>query len=115
MSRNVPQAGNKNQVVSWYQFTTNCGYSTVSSLCLDFIKWNYESVAHSIDWCNLESESLVNLLNSSDIVVHDEMIVFNSVQKWLTETEERMVKEGENNIDLHMQRLTQVKYFFCGI
>jgi len=107
MSRNVPQAGNKNQVVSWYQFTTNCGYSTVSSLCLDFIKWNYETVSHSIDWCNIESESLVNLLNSSDIVVHDEMVVFNSVETWLTETEERMMKEGENNIDLHMQRLTQ--------
>ena len=107
MSRNVPQAGNKNQVVSWFQFTTNCGYANVASLCLDFIKWNYSTVCESIDWQAIESESLVALLNSSDIVVHDEMVIFTSVQKWLSDTEARMVREGENNIHLHLERLTQ--------
>ena len=107
MGRNVPQAGNKNQIVSWFQFTTNCGYASVATMCLDFIKWNYETVSKSIDWQNIESESLVHLLNCSDIVVHDEMVIFSSVQKWLDETESRMEREGENNIHLHMERLTQ--------
>jgi len=106
MARNVCLAAKRNQVVSWYQFTTNCGYKTVASLCHDFIKWNYEMVSNSIDWSNLERESLVNLLNYSDIVVHDEMAIYNSVQTWLTEQEKTMIKQGEDNIDLHMERLT---------
>jgi len=106
MSRNVAVAAKKNQVVSWYQFTTNCGYKHVSTLCLDYIKWNYETVAKSIDWPNIESSSLVSLLNCSDIVVHDEMIIFNSVQDWLLEQRERMEGDGEENIELHLQRLT---------
>ena len=32
------------------------------------------------DWVNLELESLVRLLSSSDIVVHDEMVIYTSVQ-----------------------------------
>ena len=27
------------QVVSWYQFTTNCGYTELAEACLNFIKW----------------------------------------------------------------------------
>jgi len=106
MSRNVCLAAKRNQVVSWYQFTTNCGYKKVASLCHDFIKWNYAMVSNSIDWSNLESESLVKLLNCSDIVAHDEMVLYNSVQMWLAEQEKTMYKNGEENIDLHMERLT---------
>ena len=57
MSRNVPLAARKDQVVSWYQFTTNCGYRDVAKLCL--IKWNFHFVSESIDWPNLELASLV--------------------------------------------------------
>jgi len=106
MGRNVSLSAKKNQVVSWYEFTTNCGYKHVSKLCLDFIKWNYELVSHSIDWPNLERESLVGLLNCSDIVVNDEMVIYKSVQSWLSEQEQRMREGGEENIDLHLERLT---------
>ena len=61
MSRNVPLAARKNQVVSWYQFTTNCGYKDVAKLCLNFIKWNFDVVSESIDWPNLELDSLIQV------------------------------------------------------
>ena len=61
MSRNVAVAAKKNQVVSWYQFTTNCGYKDVAKLCLTFIKWNFDTVSESIDWPNLELDSLVQV------------------------------------------------------
>ena len=51
MSRNVPLSGRKNQVVSWYQFTTNCGYNKVADMCLNFIKWNFDLVRNSINLC----------------------------------------------------------------
>ena len=75
MSRNVPLAGKKNQVASWYQFTTNCGYKDVSKLCLNFIKWNFDLVSESIDWPNLELDSLMSVLASSDLVTVQEVQV----------------------------------------
>ena len=83
MSRNVPLAARKNQVVSWYQFTTNCGYKDVAKLCLNFIKWNFDLVSESIDWPNLELDSLIQVLASSDLVTLQEVQVFRSVERWL--------------------------------
>ena len=53
------------QVVSWYQFTTNCGYKDVAKLCLNFIKWNFDVVSESIDWPNLELDSLIQVKSDS--------------------------------------------------
>ena len=106
MSRNVPLAGKRNQVVSWYQFTTNCGYKSVSQLCLNFIKWNFDLVSRSIDWPNLELESLILILASSDLVTLQEMMVFRSLESWLTVRRQEMKEGGEENINLHMERLT---------
>ena len=94
------------QVVSWYQFTTNCGYKAVSLLCLNFIKWNFDLVSRSIDWPNLELESLVLILASSDLVTLQEMMVFRSLESWLTVRRQEMKDRGEENINLHMERLT---------
>ena len=63
------------QVVSWYQFTTNCGYN--------FIKWNFDLVSESIDWPNLELDSLIQVLASNDLVTLQEVQVFRSVEKGL--------------------------------
>lgn len=126
MSRNVPLAARKNQVVSWYQFTTNCGYKDVAKLCLNFIKWNFDLVSESIDWPNLELDSLVQVrqltetasrfkgsssyflqvLSSSDLVTLQEVQVFRSVERWLAARRREMVARGEENISLHMERIT---------
>ena len=52
-------------MVSWYQFTTNCGYKDVAKLCLNFIKWNFDVVSESIDWPNLELDSLIQVKSDS--------------------------------------------------
>jgi len=106
MSRNVALAARKNQVVSWYQFTTNCGYQPQASLCLNFIKWNFNLVSCSIDWANLELDSLLLILSSSDVVTDGEVTVFWAVESWLESKQGEMERAGEENIDLHMERLT---------
>ena len=106
MSRNVPLAARKNQVVSWYQFTTNCGYKSVSILCLNFIKWNFSLVSSSIDWPNLELDSLTSILASSDLVTGGEVTVFRSIETWLEARRQEMLDGGEENINIHMERLT---------
>lgn len=105
MNRNVSVAAKRNQIVSWYQFATNCGYKNTSSLCLSFIKWNFSMVASSIDWQNLEHENLIKLINCNDLVVHDEFVVFSNVERWLQKQQERMETAGEQDIDLHMEKL----------
>merc|ERR1719447_1999335 len=106
MSRNVALAARKNQVVSWYQFTTNCGYTELAEACLNFIKWNFTVVSTSIDWPHLEPDSLLPVLSSSDLVTTQEIQVFRSVERWLLAKREQMEKDGEENIGLHMERLT---------
>ena len=106
MSRNVPLAARKNQVVSWYQFTTNCGYKDVAKLCLNFIKWNFDLVSESIDWPNLELDSLIQVLASSDLVTLQEVQVFRSVERWLGARRQEMMERGEENISRHMERIT---------
>jgi len=107
MSRNVALAARKNQVVSWFQFTTNCGYKKQAALCLDFIKWNFNLVSGSIDWSHLELDSLVRVLKSSDLVTDGEVTVFRAVEVWLGVRKQEMIDKGEENIDIHMERLTQ--------
>ena len=94
------------QVVSWYQFTTNCGYKEVARQCLNFIKWNFDLVSESIDWPNMQLDSLVQVLASSDLVTLQEVRVFRSVERWLTARRREMEDRGEDNIGLHMERLT---------
>lgn len=106
MSRNVALAARKNQVVSWYQFTTNCGYTALAAACLDFIKWNFTVVSDSIDWPHLELDSLLKILQSSDLVTQDEMTVFRAVESWLAAKRKEMTEAGEENVDIHMERLT---------
>jgi len=106
MSRNVPLAARKNQVVSWYQFTTNCGYKAVSILCLNFIKWNFSLVSSSIDWPNLEQDSLTSILASSDLVTKDEVTVYRAIEYWLDARRQEMIDGGEENIAIHVERLT---------
>ena len=79
------------QVVSWYQFTTNCGYKDVAKLCLNFIKWNFDLVSESIDWPNLELDSLIQVLASSDLVTLQEVQVFRSVERWLGARRQEML------------------------
>ena len=66
------------QVVSWLQFSTAAGHSVVDNLCRDFIAANFSRIADTIDFPNMEPETLAYFLARSDLVVKDEMEVFRS-------------------------------------
>lgn len=104
MTRNVSTACKRNQVVSWFQFTTAAGHAAVADLCAEFIKGNFMSISHNVDFPNMELENLVHFIQSSDLVVEDEMALFLCVDKWLKSKEDIMVVSGENDIDLHLDR-----------
>ena len=49
---------------------------------------------------------LVQVLSSSDLVTLQEVQVFRSVERWLGARRQEMVNRGEENISLHMERIT---------
>ena len=87
MSRNVALAARKNQVtsfnfspchilqvafynfqvVSWYQFTTNCGYTDLAQACLNFIKW-----------ASIWNTSCQSLLHTSTVILFAFQVEFHS-------------------------------------
>lgn len=107
MARNVSTACKKNQAVSWYQLTAASGHSRVANLCRDFIKANLELVSRTIDFPNLELDLLCNIICCNDLVVHDEMAVFECVSRWLVAQRSTMEAKGEENIEVHLDRYVQ--------
>ncbi len=104
MERNVSTACKKNQVVSWYQITLAAGHNHVANLCREFIKANFELVANTIDFPNLDLELLCQLIQCNDLVIHDELRLFECVSRWLACKKSSMNKSGEDNVDMHFDR-----------
>ena len=102
--RNVSTACKKNQVVSWYQLTMASGHNHVAGLCREFIKANFEQVSKTIDFPNIDPELLCQLIRCNDLVVHDELKLFECISKWLVSKHTSMVKIGEENVDIHFDR-----------
>ncbi|PRD20880.1 UNVERIFIED_CONTAM: Btbd17 [Trichonephila clavipes] len=62
--------------VLWLQYTLNCGHSLVYKACASFIAWNFELVSDMEDFGTLETDVLISFLQKSDLVISDEVAVF---------------------------------------
>ncbi len=76
----------------------------MASLCRDFIAANFSRISDTIDFPNLEPDSLAAFLRRSDLVVEDEMVVFRCLDTWLRARREMMERSGEDHVDLHLER-----------
>ncbi|XP_056641710.1 BTB/POZ domain-containing protein 17 [Diorhabda sublineata] len=83
MCKHVPHAAFHNQLFSWLQYSTACGHSKVFETCQNYIKWNFESVANTPDFSNFDMDMFTKILEQNDIVVHNEMVLYNCVVRWL--------------------------------
>ncbi|XP_035441044.1 BTB/POZ domain-containing protein 17 [Spodoptera frugiperda] len=90
MSQNIAQAAKRGQLISWMQYTMACGHNEVAKSCQNFVKWNLEWVWSDSDLSELEGETLVHLLQQSDLVLHNEMSVYDFVVRWLGKQRERL-------------------------
>ncbi len=102
MARNVSTACKRNQAVSWYQFALASGHMDVASLCFDFIRTNFQKVSENVDFPHMEPDVLQHFLLRSDLVVEDEMTLFQCVDSWLQAQRDAMERSGEHLVDLHM-------------
>ncbi|KAJ8724636.1 hypothetical protein PYW08_016110 [Mythimna loreyi] len=90
MSQHIAQAAKRAQLISWMQYTMACGHNDVAKECQNFVKWNLEWVWSDSDLSELEGETLVQLLQQSDLVLHNEMSVYRFVVRWLNKQRERL-------------------------
>ncbi|PZC82769.1 hypothetical protein B5X24_HaOG209867 [Helicoverpa armigera] len=90
MSQHIAQAAKRGQLISWMQYTMACGHNDVAKECQNFVKWNLEWVWSDSDLSELEGETLVQLLQQSDLVLHNEMSVYRFVVRWLNQQRERL-------------------------
>lgn len=94
MARNIPTSVQKNQLVSWYQFAADSGHHGLASLCGDFIKWNFEMVSNTGDFGHLEPDQMLSFVQSSELVVKDEMTLYNCFCRWLHARQDVLLGAG---------------------
>ncbi|XP_034950886.1 BTB/POZ domain-containing protein 17 [Chelonus insularis] len=90
MQNHIAIAAIHGTLVSWLEYTSNCGHYEITQTCQNFIKWNIELVAKTSDFGNFELDVLVSLLHQSSLVIKDEMTLYKCLESWLNYQANRM-------------------------
>lgn len=90
MSQHIAQAAKRGKIIAWMQYTMACGHQEVAKACQNFVKWNLEWVWSEADLSELEGDTLLFLLQQSDLVLHNEITLYRLVVKWLNKQHERL-------------------------
>ncbi|KAF7281551.1 hypothetical protein GWI33_004520 [Rhynchophorus ferrugineus] len=83
MCKHVPHAASHNQLSSWLQYSTICGHTLIFDTCQNYLKWNFEAVANTSDFTNIACDTFIKILQQSDVVVYNEIMLYNCVVRWL--------------------------------
>ncbi|XP_047498709.1 uncharacterized protein LOC125045473 [Penaeus chinensis] len=90
MKLHVVSASQQNYLIAWLEYTLTCGHSEIAQVCLNHLKWNFEQVAAREDFASCDIDLLTTVLAQHDLVIHDEMTLYNIVVSWLHRQEERL-------------------------
>ncbi|XP_014225379.1 BTB/POZ domain-containing protein 17 [Trichogramma pretiosum] len=83
MRQHIALSAVNGMLVSWLQYTSNCGHYEVAKICNNFVKWNFELISNTADFEYFELDSLIPLLHQSNIVIKDEMTLYKCLEKWI--------------------------------
>ncbi|XP_014252510.1 BTB/POZ domain-containing protein 17 isoform X2 [Cimex lectularius] len=109
MCSHIALAASNNQLVTWFQYTLSIGHHIVAYVCQNFLKWNFELVAKSKDFANCTHEILSKLLQWNDLVVTNEITLYNYAVVWLEHQRQTLIEEGltGDNLEFYMKNLVQ--------
>ncbi|KAL3276441.1 hypothetical protein HHI36_011822 [Cryptolaemus montrouzieri] len=108
MCNHVPHAAYHNQLFSWLQYAQSCGHNDITNICQDYIKWNFELVANTPDFSNIDPDTLLFLLKQNDLVVYNEMVLYNCVVRWLDLQRVKLINENLNvDVEEYMKDLVE--------
>lgn len=105
MSQHTAQAAQRGQLIAWMQYTMACGHGEVAKACQNFVKWNLEWVWSDAELGELDGETLLHLLQQSDLVLHNEMSLYHFVVRWLDKQRARLAAAGLRDAALHWDSL----------
>ncbi|XP_051157038.1 BTB/POZ domain-containing protein 17 isoform X2 [Leptopilina boulardi] len=106
MENHIALAATHGTLVSWLQYTLNCGHHDITQAFQNFIKWNLELVAKTTDFGNFELDILIALLHQSSLVVKDEMTLYKCLESWLDHQANRLrCQMPINELELTLKQL----------
>ncbi|XP_041968036.1 BTB/POZ domain-containing protein 17 [Aricia agestis] len=110
MSQHIAQAATRGQLISWMQYTMACGHNDVAKACQNFVKWNMEWVWVESCLGELEADTLLLLLQQSDLVLENEISLYQFVVRWLYKQKERLTasEASEAEIKMHWESLVSI-------
>ena len=100
MIKHIPAAAKNCKLIQWYKHLSGRGHEVEAEVtasifmqvgarlkislrwwmnfkaCKNFIKWNFQFVAESDDFVEIDSTLLINILLEDDMVVYDEYSLF---------------------------------------
>ena len=83
MNQHVLAASNLGKLVTWLQYTSNCGHHDLASICFNFIAWNFHSFMKKPEFLLCDKDTLIAFLQCSDLVVSDEFSLTVAIIEWL--------------------------------
>ncbi|XP_038644717.1 BTB/POZ domain-containing protein 17-like [Scyliorhinus canicula] len=84
MLANVAAPGSSNRAITWQRYAKLTALTQLEEKCLRFIAWNIDTIIKSPDWTSMEPHQLSSLLQRSDLVVEDEVVLFQALVSWLS-------------------------------
>ncbi|XP_026079092.1 BTB/POZ domain-containing protein 17-like [Carassius auratus] len=84
MSQNLASDSPGGHVVGWYQYAVSVGDTALRDSCLQFLSWNLSSVLQSDEWPSVSVDLLLTLLQRSDLVLKNELELFEALEIWFT-------------------------------
>ncbi|XP_034568133.1 galectin-3-binding protein A-like isoform X2 [Notolabrus celidotus] len=91
----LPEDASFQTQVSLYKYAEKTGDLVLQENCIQFLAWNYQNLTASPAWTTLPDKLLGAILARSDLVVHDEYFLLETVESW--------IKERGNSISLETQ------------
>lgn len=107
MCDHIALAASNNQLITWYQDTLSLGHNMVAQACQNFFKWNFEAVAKTSDFGNCSPEIITKLLQWNDLVVTNEITLYNFVVRWLEIQRQNLIENAmaEDKLENYMEQL----------
>ena len=99
-----------NHAVSWLQYAQLCGHDKIAEVCYNFILWNFHKVACTHDFLLMDKDLLLEFLESSDLVIVDELTLFRCCIRWL---QHQQIQLGYNEHLLRklvLEVLSQIRF-----
>ena len=87
-----PQVGN---ALKWYSWAKLLHIEPLQRQCYRSIAWNYMDIMASPEWDTMDLEIVMDFLQSSELIVSNELAVWDAVRLWLTH-ESRVHQLREN-------------------